>query len=191
MVRPLQPQRLTILLTERNADMPNGSITTTCKIEGLDALKESLENLSPQLAKRLANKAMKAGANHIKEAMKAAAPVLADKSNPHAIPGDLRDSIAVKTYTTRGKANRLLNALDRVVMIIGPQHLARSNKTMDPGFYARFVEYGLRVKNYVAKPFARPVFDGEAEKAIAIVAESLRNDLPDAVRRSAAARKGR
>jgi HK97 gp10 family phage protein len=149
----------------------------------LDDIRQQLDQLSPRLAKRMVRSAFKKAGEFLRDMMRSNAPVLADKTdNKDAIPGELRDSIDFKISTGRsGARGRDANALDRVYMKIGPKWITKKNKTMNPGLYALFVEFGLLAKHYVSKPFARPTFDSGAERALNIIADDLRESLPEIV----------
>lgn len=158
-------------------------VTARVNKADLDDIREQLDQLSPRLAKRLVRSSFRKACEYLRDLMKSKAPVLADKTNKDAVPGELRDSIDYKISTGRSGARGAdANALDRVYAKVGPKWITnRNNKTMNPGLYAMFVEFGLRAKQYVSQPFARPTFDSGAERALNIVAEDLRERLPEIV----------
>jgi HK97 gp10 family phage protein len=135
----------------------------------LNGIEEKLRDLGPKLARKALRRAVgKVGDFWVNEA----------KSRAPVDTGDLRDSIA-KKVTTSKKGNDLSAKVS-----VGPMYNSKSRKPGDssqnPATYALFVELGKKSKS--ATPFLRPMFDTTGDKAIEILADTLREDLDDVVR---------
>jgi len=143
-------------------------VDVTVKVD-FGGIAEKLDELGPKLARKALRKGVTAVGNMWVTEM---------KSRVHVDSGDLRDSIAKKVTTT--KKGDALSA--RVV--VGPTYDSKNGKPGDssqsPGTYALFEEFGT--KSMPASPFMRPTFDSTAEKAVQLLADTLRSDLDEVVR---------
>ncbi len=135
----------------------------------LNGIGEKLRDLGPKLARKALRRAVgKVGDMWIAE-MKAKVPT---------DTGNLRESINKKIVTSK-RGNDLSAKVS-----VGPTYDTKSRKPGDssqqPGTYGLFVELGT--KSMSPSPFMRPVFDATADKAVEILADTLREDLDDVVR---------
>ncbi|MGC1783475.1 MAG: HK97-gp10 family putative phage morphogenesis protein [Acidobacteriaceae bacterium] len=139
------------------------------EITGLDAMRAKLNRLEEQVRREFVVKAVKAGANVIRDAMIEDAPVLAAKSaGSNALePGALRDDIKTRAHVDK----------DGVAVA----HIGPSRKT---GYVARFVEYGHReVKDNIEigqvppHSFLRPAFERSEAEAIETFKSTMREEI--------------
>jgi HK97 gp10 family phage protein len=89
----------------------------------------------------------------------------------------IRDSLN-KKVTTSKRGNDLSAKVS-----VGPMLDSKSRKDGDssqqPAVYGMLEEFGT--KHSAASPWMRPVFDATAEKAVQILADTLKDDLQDVV----------
>jgi HK97 gp10 family phage protein len=148
--------------------------TVTCKVTGLAGVSEGLLGLEQKIARNLLRKALKNVGTFWVDAVKSHVPVL---------DGDLRDSIAAKVTTRKGKAKT--GGLPVGSVTVGPSFIARSDgkNSVGPGVYGMFVEFGLKnKKKYKKHAFLRPTFDSTKETVVDVFADTLRNGLADALK---------
>jgi len=139
----------------------------------LNGIGEKLEQLGPKLARRALRRAVGAVGDMWVEEMQGKVPVG---------EGDLRDSIKKKVSTSKRG-----NAISAQVAV-GPAWDAKKKKAgksaqqsdQQPAVYGGILEFGS--KKMSAKPWMRPVFDATADKAVQILADTLREDLDEVVR---------
>jgi HK97 gp10 family phage protein len=141
-----------------------------CKVD-LHGLEEDLLQVGPKIAKRLFRRALKAVGQAWVEAIRSKVPV---------DTGALRDSI---NYVIRTNPRE-----DSGSVTVGPTYdktkLKKGDSTSQlPAVYAKFVEFGLKIKKYTFTPFMRPTFDSTAERMIELFAANLREDLEDAIKK--------
>jgi HK97 gp10 family phage protein len=134
-------------------------------------IPEKLRDLGPKLARKALRRAVgKVGDMWVAEA----------KSRVPVESGDLRESIDKKISTSK-KGNNL-----SATVSVGPTYNTKSRKPGDssqqPGTYGLFVELGTKSMRPV--PFLRPMFDATGDKAIEILADTLREDLNETVKSS-------
>ena len=134
-------------------------------------IEAKLKELGPKLARKALRKAVKnVGDMWVAEA----------KSRVPVDQGDLKDSIAAvvrtKAYQDHGEAK----------VSVGPCYGVKDTQRQEgdgsqqPAVYGMFVELGTKKTH--AEPYLRPAFDATAEKAVQLLADSLRDDLDDVVR---------
>lgn len=133
------------------------------------SIVEQLQSLEPKIVRRSFRKALRKVGLFWQAEMKAKVPVLL---------GDLQKSIWIKVSTrTRTKKGEKSPAGS---VTVGPRLDAKRSdgkKSVGPGIYGYWVEYGLKTKQYPAQPFARPVYDATVDRAVQIFAETLGADL--------------
>ena len=137
------------------------------------SIAEKLQSLEPKIVRRSFRKALKAVGTFWVAEMKAKVPVL---------DGDLRNAIAMKINTRTRTRKGVKSPSGKVE--VGPRlDYPRSDgkKSVGPGVYGRFIEFGLKRKVFPAQPFARPVYDATADKAVQMFADILSADLETVV----------
>jgi HK97 gp10 family phage protein len=139
----------------------------------LNGLEEKLQALGPKLARKALRKAVAAvGEMWIKE-MQARVP---------NDTGDLRESISMKVTTKTGRQG----APSQAKVSVGPawDKFVKGEKSevssQQAAVYAMFSEFGTKRER--ARPWMRPTFDATKEKAVQILADTLRDDLDDAIK---------
>lgn len=153
--------------------MARGSI----KLFGGKELEAALKGLDEKIAKSIARKAVKAGAE----------PILhAARSMVDIDTGKLLESIVIKTGTRKGKS---------IFATVGTKAGDYKGQT----FYGSFLEYGhyagsRRIGNartwVPARPFLRPAFDQNVHKSTNIIQNTLANEIAkEAVRAAKRAAK--
>lgn len=120
------------------------------QLDGVDGLIKNLEAVSDNIAKDLA-KAVKAGGKIVRDEAKAKAPV---------DTGALRDNM---TMTVREKDR------SQVEVDVGPGKKQ---------YYGIFLEHGT--SNMAAKPFLRPAFDENRDKAQKAIADEIEKAIAKA-----------
>ncbi len=138
--------------------MANG---VTVKITGLEQLSQKMQEFPDKLVQKGVRNALKAGGEVLRAAISAGAPVSEDVTHGHE-PGFLKDHIAA-TVSTSVKN-------DKGTVKVGPVAKA---------FYAMFPEFGTR--HQAAKPFIRPAFEGNGQKALDAFVDVLREKFKEAV----------
>jgi HK97 gp10 family phage protein len=126
-------------------------IDITCKIEGLDELKVTLDKAAKQAVK-----------NYIRRAAKAAADIWV-KAIVEKAPRDtgfLAEHIVVMT--------KYLEADTKLELHVGPEKAA---------FYALFLEFGTEFQ--AAQPFMRPAFEEHKDEVLAAFAEAMNVELKE------------
>jgi HK97 gp10 family phage protein len=140
-------------------------VTVTINLNGLE---EKLIQLGPKLAKSTLRKALRESSKLFVEGAKSRAAV---------DTGDLRESIVSKV-TMKGNE-------EKGIATVGPSMIAGlkgSAYTQSPGFYGRFVEFGVPSRQIPPAPFLRPTFDADGDKVVAKFAEVLRAGLEEAAK---------
>lgn len=158
------------------------------KIEGLKEIGEKLRMLSTKMNREIIRKAVRAGANVIKDEMKRRVPVDS---------GELRDNIISTAHPMKNG-----EGFEAVVGVRYRRKVAAKSRgrfgrksgkwnkdaslapsTEDPGVYARFVELGRPNQkghtHQAAQPFMRPAFDTKADEAARTIAASIDQQLKD------------
>lgn len=150
------------------------------RIEGLDELYRTLQDLPVKIERNVVRGALRAGAVEIRDTARSRAPVLT---------GALRDSIRVSMRVVGGKVVANITAG------------GKPNKKGRDAYYAHMVEFGtkphdIKPKNrkslFVAglfkeivhhqgakaRPFLRPAFDGKWRDAVEAAADYMRARIP-------------
>jgi HK97 gp10 family phage protein len=146
----------------------------TCKVTGLKGVSEKMLSIEPKIARKLLRKSLKNVGVFWVDAVKSHVPVLL---------GDLRESIAAKVTTRKGRWQS--GGLPTGSVTVGPSYnVPRSDdkKSVPPGVYGMFVEFGLKAKRYKKEPFMRPAFDSTGSAAVDVFANTLRSGLEEAIK---------
>jgi HK97 gp10 family phage protein len=127
----------------------------TVKIEGLDKLKEALEQLPKELQK-----------GPLRSAVSASAKVVQDRARELASEdtGTLKRAI----YRTRSRSG---SSAVQETAIVGVRYGRPYRRRGLDAWYWRFLEFGTR--KMAARPFLRPAFDTTKEKAVDVMKERL------------------
>lgn len=139
------------------------------RIHGGEELKARLEELAKRKAKAILRGALRAAGGHLRDQIKAAAPV---------DTGTLRD--AIRSGGAKGEGGQLRAKVFVSMKQKKPRktgetrRLAKNGKLIAP-FYWAFLEYGTRFRP--ARPFMRPVFRAEAEAAVDVAAAYARERI--------------
>lgn len=134
------------------------------KVEGLAELERKLKELGPKISKNALRAATNAGAEVVRKAAIARAPI---KS------GTLKKQIYKKQI-------RELSNEHQQTFFVGVLSRRKKTKGKNPGviksaFYWRFIEFGT-VK-MPARPFLRPAFDSTKQSAISAIKSKLKSYL--------------
>jgi len=129
--------------------------TVSFKFEGGKELEAALKALGPRVARKLAGRALKAGAKLIVDEAKALCPV--DPHSEHKM--HLRD--AITSRVARGALD------DERSVLIGVE------RPESRRFH--LVEFGT--SKMAAEPFMRPAIDSQAEAAVAEMGRKLGEDI--------------
>ena len=137
----------------------------------MNLVVDKLQNFGPKLVRKSFRKAARAVGSMWIEALKEKVPVDS---------GSLRDAI-VMSVKTKMRMNKSLDMKTPDVSLeVGPRLDAPRNddkKSVGPGIFGMWLEFGLKNKKYPAHPWVRPVYDATGEKAQQIFADELRADL--------------
>lgn len=152
---------------------------TTVTIDGLAELDRALAELGPE-ATKVGRTALRATANEVRDAVKAAAPVGTGTTKKTARNkrgdvreydyGRLRDNI--RTREVRARRD------NSVVMAV----------TTGNAFWGRFLEYGTR--KMTARPFFRPAWDAAQRPALDTLQDKLGAGIERTAKRLARLRRG-
>ena len=163
--------------------MPSFDVT----IEGLDALKRQLQNMKPLVAKRIANRALRAGAAVFQREIVHHAPHRPDLPSSTALPpGALENDIEIVTLPAPDQLSSYV--------AVGPgkytRHVARllefghdlvRNPSVAIGTRGkgrgRLGSGGEVVGHVSAHPFMRPSFETGLSAATDAIAASIRQDM--------------
>lgn len=141
---------------------------TTVSVSGLRELDEALGQLPKSVGKAVLRRTLKKAGQPIADAAEAMAPVLT---------GELKISIGVgsKLTSRQSKLHRKMFKDDRasVEMFVGAGGLAQATQS----------EFGN--EHQAAEPFMRPAWDGNAGRALDIIANELGDEIMQAAKRLA------
>lgn len=137
-------------------------------VQGIPDLRAALRGIVPKLRRRALRNALAAGARVVRDAARAAAPVLntSGRSAPYRKAGTVRGAITVRTSKQarrRGDVGVFVN----VRPAKGPARGARSNR--DP-FYWRFLEFGTA--KMAARSFLQPA-GAKLAQALAVFLQKI------------------
>lgn len=131
----------------------------TVKITGVEELGERMREFPDKLLVKGVRNALRAGGELLRLALSAAAPRAEDVTHGHE-PGFLADHIAAKaTVSTKN---------DKGSVKVGPVAKA---------FWGMFPEFGTR--HQPAKPWMRPTFEANAQKALDAFVDSLKETFKE------------
>ncbi len=145
----------------------------TVRVEGLQELSQRISALNKTVANRVVRKAATAGARLIRDEAKSRVPV---------DTGLLKRNIVVKKFRDQGPGNVRYG-----IGLVSSKAVYSNNKTnrrkgrvgqsyyQDKAFYGHMVEFGTRKMK--ARPFLRPAFESQKEKAVDIVKNTLKEEL--------------
>jgi HK97 gp10 family phage protein len=147
-------------------------------MSGLDKVLDRMTKLPDHIQKKLAGRALRKGANVLRDAARANARALNDPGTPE----DIAKNIVVQTATRLGKQHG--GAAVRVGVLGGAKAPARASGEVEgkgkgnPGgdtFHWRFLEFGT--SNAPAKPIFRTAIASSESKAVAAISDQLNADL--------------
>jgi HK97 gp10 family phage protein len=154
------------------------------KIEGLDALKRSINELTADLKRKVVRAGLRDAAAPIARAARAKAPVMNPwkvihtqkgpkrvETHPYRLPGTLKNSIITKASKHFNGKNGEIGVYIAVRKRKGLGGKAGARNPFDP-FYWRFQEFGTR--HHAAQPFMGPAFDANSARAIDIFKARLK-----------------
>lgn len=138
----------------------------TVQLQGVDELKRALEQVPDKLKKKGLLKALRLAGNVVRDAARAAAPVL-QTPTPYRKKGTVRRAIVVRTSKTARKSGDL-----GVYIGVRPLRGARTRtlgasgpKNPNDPFYWRYLEFGT--KKMAKRPFLA-VGAGKLEQAASV-----------------------
>ena len=151
------------------------------KISGLAELSQCLKALEKNVGKRIARKAMNAGAMELKQEIKHRVPILKEKV-PHRRKGTLKRNIRSKTKVLRNgqvKTRSWVKSLSGKKVSAFKQATGK-NAALNPNdpFYWWFVEFGTA--KMPAQPFMRPSFEAKKEATAKVIVQTLKEDIEKA-----------
>lgn len=153
-------------------------MSVSVKVSGLKELGKNLQALDKKVRNRISVKAMRAGGRIIRDSARAKAPVL-QESVPHRRKGTLKRSIVERTKVGKnGKTTTIVAVRNlsgkQIAKFKGKTGKSGAKNPNDP-FYWRFVEFGT--SKMPAKPFMRPAFEQNKQRAAQEIIHTLRNDI--------------
>ena len=138
----------------------------TVQLQGVDELKRALEQVPDKLKKKGLLKALRLAGNVVRDAARAAAPIL-QTTTPYRKKGTVRRAIVVRTSKTARKSGDL-----GVFVGVRPLRGARTRtlgasgpKNPNDPFYWRYLEFGT--KKMAKRPFLS-VGAGKLEQAASV-----------------------
>ncbi|WWO60443.1 hypothetical protein [Stenotrophomonas phage SOVA965] len=152
----------------------------TVEVKGLDALSKKLKLLPERFASRGMRRALRRGANVIRDAARNNAKRFDDPKTSNAI---------YKNIVVQGGGRRLERQNGGPLMRVGVLGGARDYSAygeiktgrsgrLNPGgdtWYWRFLEFGT--SEHAAKPFLRPALASSAEQALSVIVSSASDEL--------------
>lgn len=153
-------------------------MSVSVKVSGLKELGKNLQALDKKVRNRISVKAMRAGGRIIRDSARAKAPVL-QENVPHRRKGTLKRSIVERTKVGKnGKTTTIVAVRNlsgkQIAKFKGKTGKSGAKNPNDP-FYWRFVEFGT--SKMPAKPFMRPAFEQNKQRAAQEIIHTLRNDI--------------
>lgn len=134
------------------------------EIEGLAELENNLRELSRSVVKKVLRAAGKEAGELFKDGIQ-------ENIERQGLleSGFMEDSVRINTRVTDGFLNVMVGPSDEMY----PRGNRKDNR--DANEVAYFAEYGT--KKEAAKPFLRPAFDSNSDRAIEVFVKSLREEL--------------
>lgn len=169
------------------------------KIQGADELDRVLRLLPEEIARRVAERAVLAGARVVRDEMKLRAPV-GDKAHESVgRKGKLRGVFTVRMpgYLKKNVRARLARPREygAIARLLGHNRfvVAALAGVSAKAFYARFIEWGWmltsrkgrRIRFIGPQPFLRPAWEASKHRALETIARTLAAGIEDAARRLA------
>jgi HK97 gp10 family phage protein len=151
------------------------------KLEGFAELQRKLHEFGDRIAAKEQANATRAAAVVFRDAMRETAPVRTGFLRANVVVNKRRSSEGkwVVKYGARIKPGRRLKygntAENRRRRRVGKKY-----QTESPAFYARFLEYGS--SKMLAKPFIRPSFGPNVQKALDAFEARMRKGIDDAMK---------
>lgn len=142
------------------------------KVEGLDALSKKLKLLPERFAARGMRRALRRGANVIRDTA---------RNNAKRFDDPLTKEAIYKNVAVMSAGARREKAAGGPMMRVGMRGGARFNTAASglPGGnttgYWRFLEFGT--SDQAAQPFLRPALATSAERALSVIVESASDEL--------------
>jgi HK97 gp10 family phage protein len=132
----------------------------TLKVDGLRELQDKLRNLAPNIARNGLRAAVAAGAALIRNEARQKAP---------KDTGEMARDIMIK----RERDSTTYRALYSVFVRTGKKSRlgGKGRNVAKDSYYWRFVEFGTA--KMAAKPFMRPAFESQKEKAVDAIRDKL------------------
>lgn len=156
-------------------------------VKGMRELSEALRQLPQRIARNALRQSVAAGASVIRSDAKARAPMATAPPGPgQPLPGTLKRSILIRHLSER-------SGLTSQTYVVGVRHGKRYRKQGKKGnrsqdaYYWRWVEFGTVKMS--ARPFLRPAFEANKEKAVQVIGEYLARRIPEEVATLPGARK--
>ncbi|HEI9807231.1 TPA: HK97 gp10 family phage protein [Proteus mirabilis] len=151
------------------------------KISGLAELSQYLKALEKNVGKRIARKAMNAGAMELKQEIKHRVPILKE-TVPHRRKGTIKRNIHSKTKVQRNgqvKTRIWVKSLSGKKVSAFKQATGKS-AALNPNdpFYWWFVEFGTAKMS--AQPFMRSSFEAKKEATAKVIVQTLKEDIEKA-----------
>lgn len=148
------------------------------KISGLSELSQRLRTLENNVGKRIARKAMNAGASTLKQEIKHRVPILKE-TVPHRRKGTIKRNIRSKTkvqHNGQVKTRIWVKSLSGKKVSAFKQATGKS-AALNPNdpFYWWFVEFGTT--KMPAQPFMRPSFEAKKEATVKVIVQTLKKDI--------------
>lgn len=137
--------------------------TVSVEVKGLRELGERMKGLSEAVNNRIARAATAAGAVVIRNAAQAKVPV---------DTGNLKKNIIVKRLP---KGESSLTSEHIVTVRQGKLTKKQKDKGLEDAYYGKFVEYGTA--KMPARPYMRPAFDQNKEKAVQAIKDRIEKRL--------------
>ncbi len=134
-------------------------------VRGLQGVEDALSEAGPKIAKAALRKGLVAGGQVLVDAVKALTPV-AKEGTPQRQPGELRDSMTMKT--------KLSAKEEKGYTVIGAEY-KKEDGNQSPGVYDKFVEFGSI--HGAAQPHMRPGFDSAKQQALDKFTEVMREGV--------------
>ncbi|WP_159990817.1 HK97-gp10 family putative phage morphogenesis protein [Pelistega ratti] len=143
------------------------------RVEGLRELSDRLEKLDKKVAGQVVRKAAIEGSKLIRNEAKNRVPVYL---------GILKQNIVVKRFRDRGKGNVRYG-----IGLVSSRAVYKNNKVnrkkgrvgktyyQGKTVYGHMVEFGTRKMK--ARPFLRPAFESQKEKAVDVVKNTLKQEI--------------
>lgn len=144
----------------------------TVEVKGLDALSKKLKLLPERFAYRGMRRALRRGANVIRDAA---------RNNAKRFDDPLTKEAIYKNVAVMGGGARREKAAGGPIMRVGMRGGARFNASASglPGGnttgYWRFLEFGTSEQS--AQPFLRPALSSSAESALSVIVSSASDEL--------------